>query len=93
MHHEVVVVEEHPLAHAAPLDVTGRAFALALEPFLDRVGDRGDLSVARSVGDDEPVGEIAQSAKVQDEDVLALLVADGFDGLSKFAGQRAASRR
>jgi hypothetical protein len=67
------------------------ALARGLQALLDGVGDSGDLTVARSVRDDEPVREVAQPAEVEDEDLLALLVADGLDGLSKFSGQRAAS--
>lgn len=92
MHDEVVVVEEDPFPDPSALDMSGRPLARRLEALFDGVGDRGDLPVARAVGDDEPVGEVAQSAEVQDEDRLALLVADGVDRLSKFADQRAASR-
>jgi hypothetical protein len=60
--------------------------------FFDGVGDRERLARGRAVADDEVVGEVAEPAEVQDQDVFRLLVDGGFDDVLQDGSQRVASR-
>jgi hypothetical protein len=57
------------------------------QPFLDGVGDGLDLAIGCPVTDDEVVGDVAQPAEIDDDEVLRLLVSRGVDDGSEFRGQ------
>jgi hypothetical protein len=63
------------------------------EALFDCVGDGQDLALGGAVAQEEVVGEVAQVAKVEDDDVLGLLVARSLDAGGEFGLQRRASSR
>jgi hypothetical protein len=91
--HEVEVVEQHPVAGSPPFHVAGGEAERAGERLLDRLRDRENLAGRRSVADDEVVGEVAQAAEIERQDVFGLLALCGLDRKEKFLLQRVASCR
>ena len=90
--HEIDVVEQNPVAGALALDVAGGHAQLLGEPVLDLLGDGNHLAVGGAVTDDEVIGEIAPAVKIENDDFLGLLVAEGVDGVRQFRGQLLSSR-
>ena len=68
---EVDVVHQDPVAAAAAFDVRGAPSELLDQPFLDAVDDRLDLAVGGSVADEEEVGDVAATAKVENLSISA----------------------
>jgi hypothetical protein len=91
VYHEVDEVHQNPLADPAPFDVRGATAVTLDESFFDGVSDGHDLSLARAVANDEVVGDVAQAAKVQDHDILGLLVLGRLDALGELRSQRVPS--
>lgn len=90
--HEIDVVEKHPVAGALAFDVTGGDAELLVQTVLDLLGDGYHLPVGGAVTDDEVVREIAPAVKIENDDFLGLLVAEGVDGVRQFRGQLLSSR-
>jgi len=85
---EVDVVHQDPLSAPRALDVGRATRELALEPFLDRARDRGDLAVRGPVTNQEVIGDVAQAAQVEDDDLLRLLVLRGLDAADDLRRER-----
>lgn len=93
VHDEIDEVEQHPVARAPPFDMIRAPAVVLCETRLDGVGDGHDLSLAGAVADDEVIGDVAQSAKIEYDDVFGLLVLRSFDAVGEFRGQRDSSCR
>jgi hypothetical protein len=91
MDDDVDEVDQDPVADPAAFDVLRFALGLGEHPLFDRVGDRERLTRGRAVADDEVVGEVAESAKIENEDVFGFLVAGCVDNQLQQGFQRAAS--
>jgi hypothetical protein len=91
---EVDVVHQDPFAGASPFHVRGPQAGFSKLSF-DAVRDRDDLAVGIAVTDDEVIGDVAQSAEVEDDQVLGFLVAGSLrtdvEGGGKLGCQRFAS--
>jgi len=90
---EVDVVQKNPLPRATALDVIGSEAEGTVEAFFNGLGDGQHLPGGVSVTDHEIVGEIANRAEVQNDDLVGLLVLGGLDRLPDLGCQRAPSCR
>ena len=93
VHDDVDEVHQDPVADAPTLDVFRLATALIEEPLFDRLGDRHGLARRRAVADHEIVGEVAETAEVENEYVFGLLVESGVDDLFQYDFQRGTSSK
>lgn len=84
--HEVHVVHQDPLSDAPALDVGWTPPELLAQPFLDGLGDGQDLSLGIAVAYDELIGDVAQTAEIQDQQVFGLLVQRGRDTVDDLEG-------
>ena len=80
MHHDIDEVHQDPIGNAAALDML-RLAAFFEQAHFDRIGDRQGLPRRRSMADDEIIGEMAEAAQIEHEDVLSLLVESGLHDL------------
>ena len=92
MDHEIEVVHEDPLAGPLPFHMAGPPAVHLPEALLDGVGDGCGLSFGGTVADDEGVGDVAQAAQVEDDDVFGFLVGGGLEARGEVGGQVAQGR-
>jgi hypothetical protein len=80
VHDDVAVVEQDPRSTFATLLGARARTVLLAELLLDGVDDRADLAGVPGARDDEVVGDRDDVTDVEDDDVVALLVAGGCRG-------------
>ena len=90
---DVDEVHQDPVGDAASLDVLRLPAAICKELLFDRLGDRQGLARGRTVADHEIVGEVAETAEVENEYVFGLLVESGVDDLFQYGFQRGTSSK
>ena len=82
MDHEIDIIHQDPLAFGVTLDVE-RSCSEFAESFIDAFPNRL-IVAARSAGtDDEVIGERADVAKFDHDNIQRLLVEGGFKGFSQ----------
>lgn len=92
MDHHVEVVHENPFGVPASFHVVGLDLQLLSKTLLDGFGDGQDLAIRSPVADQEKIREVATAAKIEDEEVLRLLVPGRLDGVMDVGPQRAIPR-
>ena len=92
MDHEIEVVHEDPLAGPLSFHMAGPPPVHLLEALLDGVGDGRGLTFGGAVTDDEGVGDVAQAAQVENDDVFGFLVVGGLEAGGEAGGQVAQGR-
>lgn len=78
MNDEIAGVDQHPVAGGKSLD-PGSPVAGVLEGAQDVVGDGADMPVRAAGSDDKGVGDGTLASKVDEDDVLGLLVVEAFE--------------
>jgi len=90
--HEIDIVEQDPFATPQALDVSRFPPGLGKQASFDVLDDRGDLTVGRSVADDERVGDVGEPAQVESYHVLGFSIACGIhtkqNGIARLGLQR-----
>ena len=84
MDDHVADIDQHPVAGRQAFDL-GLAIAVVLERAQHVVGQRADVAVRASGGDDEGIGDRRLALQVDADDVLGLLVVETLDN-ERFEG-------
>ena len=92
MNDELDIVEQDPVRCAATLDTGGLASQCPAEPLLDVIRDRRNLSIRISVANDEVVGDVADAAKIENDQILGLPVQCGAGAFGDLRRKLAAQR-
>jgi len=82
MHDDIACIDQHPIALGKPID-RPCAVARFLEPAREMLGDGGHMTARASVGDDDGIGERRTALEVDRDDVLGLVVIQGFQDTGK----------